>query len=133
MGRTVIVICLVVTGVLYSCYTANLSAILTAPRLKPTLNDFHSVVASNARIGYWNNSFVRDFLIRDLGIAKNRLIPLYNNSDYYNDLLSRRVDSVIDERPYMQSLVANYCRELTIAGQPLTTLNWAFVSVCVSL
>lgn len=127
MGRTVVVTCLVVTGILYSCYTANLSAILTAPRLEPTLNDINSVVAAgNVRIGYWNNSFTGDFLRRDLGIAEHRLIPLYNKSDYHNDLSSRRVDSVIDERPYMQSLVGNYCRELTIAGQPFTTLNWGF-------
>lgn len=126
MGRTVVVACLAVTGILYSCYTANLSAILTAPRLEPTLTDINSVVASNVRIGYWNDSFIGDFLRRDLRIPEHRLIPLYIKSDYYNDLSSRRVDSVIDERPYMQSLVGNYCRELTIAGQPFTTLNWGF-------
>jgi len=129
MGRTVGVACLVVTGILYSCYTANLSAILTASRLEPTLNDIHAVMArQDIKIGYWNNSFIGDFLTNDLRIKEHRLINLTTEDDYYEDLSRGGVDAVIDERPYMQSLVANYCSELAFAGQPFTTLNWGFVS-----
>ena len=39
------------------------------------------------------------------------------------------VDAIIDGRPYMESLVATYCSEIALVGQPLTTLNWGFVSV----
>jgi ionotropic glutamate receptor len=127
MGRTVGVACLVVTGILYSCYTANLSAILTAPRLEPTLNDIHSVVArQDIKIAYWNNSFMGDLLRNDLNIIEQRLINLTTRADYYKSLSSGGEVAVIDERPYMQSLVANYCSSLAFAGQPFTTLNWGF-------
>ena len=83
MGRTVGVACLVVTGILYSCYTANLSAILTAPRLEPSLNDIRSVVArQDIKIAYWNNSFMGDFLRNDLKIIEQRLINLTTEDDY---------------------------------------------------
>jgi len=39
------------------------------------------------------------------------------------------VDAIIDERPYMESLTATHCSEITLVGQLLTTLNWGFVSV----
>jgi len=129
MGRTVGVACLVVTGILYSCYTANLSAILTAPPLEPSLNDIRSVVArQDIKIAYWNNSFMGDFLRNDLKIIEQRLINLATEADYYKSLSSGGEVAVIDERPYMQSLVANYCSSLAFAGQPFTTLNWGFVS-----
>jgi len=135
MGRMVVVACLVVAGILYSCYTANLSAILTAPRLEPTLNDIHSVVSrQDIKIGYWSK-FMGDFFRNDLRIIEHRLINLTKEADYYKELSRGVVDVVIDERPYMQSLVANYCTELAFAGQPFTTLNWGFVSalnVCIS-
>lgn len=125
MGRTVVVACLVVTGILYSCYTANLSAILTASRLEPTLKDIQSVVArQDIKVGYWNNSFIGDILINKLGISEKRLINLTSVADYYNDLSKGVVDAIIEERPYMQSLVANHCSELVFAGQPFINLNW---------
>lgn len=127
MGRTVVVACLVVTGILYSCYTASLSAILTAPRLEPTINDIQSVLArQDIKIGYWNGSSVGDFLTNELKISEKRLIYITEEADFYNHLSKGLVDAIIDERPYMQSVVAKHCSELAFAGPPFINLNWGF-------
>lgn len=127
MGRTVVVACLVVTGILYSCYTANLSAILTASQLEPSLKDIQSVLErQDIKIGYWDNSFVGQFLAKELRISEKRLINLTTEADYYQDMSRGVVDAIIDERPYMQSLVANRCSELAFAGHPFINLNWGF-------
>eukprot|EP00253_Pinus_taeda_P009668 PITA_09668 len=129
MGRTVVVACLVVTGILYSCYTANLSAILTASQLEPSLKDIQSVLErQDIKIGYWDKSFEGQFLAKELRISEKRLINLTTEADYYIYMSRGVVDAIIDERPYMQSLVANHCSELAFAGHPFINLNWGFVS-----
>lgn len=127
MGRTVVVACLVVTGILYSCYTANLSAILTASQLEPSLKDIQSVLErQDIKIGYWDKSFEGQFLAKELRISEKRLINLTTEADYYMYMSRGVVDAIIDERPYMQSLVANHCSELAFAGHPFINLNWGF-------
>ena len=102
-----------VGGTLYSCYTANLSAILTAQRLEPTFSDLHSVLGrKHIKIGIQNGSFVRSYLTENLGIDKGRLIALNKKDDYYKALFSGEVGAIIDERPYMLSLMENI-KELT--------------------
>jgi ionotropic glutamate receptor len=126
MGRIVLVAWFFVIGILQSCYTANLSAILTAPRLEPTLNDISSVVASNLRIGYHWQSQVEDGFVEHYGVSKHRLVPL-RKDEYYNALSRGHVGAIVDERPYMQSLVAKHCNRLAFAGQTFTIQNWGFV------
>ena len=128
MGRIVVVAWFLVIGILYSCYIENLSAILTASRLEPTLNDITEVVSSKQRIGYQGGSPVADILVEYYGISRNRIVPLSNESDYYNALTRGRVGAIVDEHPYMQSLMAEHCNHLAFAGQTFTTLNWGFVS-----
>ena len=128
MGKIVLIAWLFVTGIVYSCYTANLSAILTAPRLEPTLNDIDSVLASKVNIGYQKGSYAEKYLKNQFKIDEQRLIALNTESEYYNALSNGEVGAIIDQRPYMQSLVANHCSNLTFAGQTFTTQNWGFVS-----
>jgi len=129
MGSIVVVVWLFIIGILYSCYTANLSAILTAPRLEPTLNDVNSVVArQDIKIGYPRGSYVENYLTGSFRIDKRRLIPLNTEADFYKALFSGEVGAIIEERPYMQSLVAKHCNTLTFVGQTFITKNWGFVS-----
>lgn len=125
MGRIVLVAWFFVLGILQSCYTANLSAILTAPRLEPTLNDINSVVASNLRIGYQMGSAVADGFVEYYGVSKQRRVPL-PFTDYYKALSRGDVGAIVDERPYMESLVAKHCDRLAFAGQTFTIQNWGF-------
>jgi len=126
MGRIVLVACFFVIGILQSCYTANLSAILTAPRLEPTLNDISSVAASKLRVGYQMGSAVADALVEYYGVAMRRRVPLLEEADYYNALSRGDVGAIVDERPYMESLVAKHCNRLAFAGQTFTIQNWGF-------
>lgn len=126
MGRIVVVAWFFIIGILYSCYTANLTAILTASRLEPTLNDITEVVLSKRGIGYQQGSVVADMLVNYYGVSAHRLVPLKDEDDYYNALSRGIVGAIVEERPYMQSLVAKHCNRLAFAGQPFTTLNWGF-------
>jgi ionotropic glutamate receptor len=123
MGRIVLVAWIFVIGILQSCYTANLSAILTAPRLEPTLNDISSVVASNLRIGY-GRSAAADGFVEHYRVSNHRLVRL--ESDYYDALSRGDVGAIVHERPYMESLVAKHCNRLAYAGQTFTIQNWGF-------
>lgn len=126
MGRIVVIAWLFVTGTLYSCYTANLSAILTVPRLEPTLSDIHTVVASKVNIGFQNGSYAEQYLKEVFRLDERRLKPLNNEGQYYNAFSRGEVGAIIDERQYMQSLVAKHCDKLTFAGLTFTTQNWGF-------
>jgi ionotropic glutamate receptor len=126
MGRIVFIAWLFVGGTLYSCYTANLSAILTAPRLEPTLNDIQSVVNSGVKIGIQKGSFADNYLNQYFHIDEYRLKLLNTEDEYFNALFNGKVDALIDERPYMESLAANHCCKLTFAGKTFTTQNWGF-------
>lgn len=125
MGRIVFVAWFFVIGILQSCYTANLSAILTATRLEPTLNDINSVVTSNLKIGYQMGSTVLDGIIEHYRISRHRLVPLMK-ADYYNALSRGDVGAIVDEHPYIQSLVAEHCDSLAFAGETFTIQNWGF-------
>ena len=48
--------------------------------------------------------------------------------DFYDSLSRGDVGAIVDERPYMESLVAKHCNRLAFAGQTFTIQNWGFVS-----
>jgi len=127
MGRIVIVAWLFVFGILQSCYTTNLSAILMATCLEWTLHNISSVAASNVRIGYHNGSPFADLFVQFYGISQHRLVPLTRDG-YYGALTRSDVGAIIDTCPFMQSLVSKHCSRLAIAGQTFTSLNLGFVS-----
>eukprot|EP01018_Ginkgo_biloba_P034588 Gb_08197 [translate_table: standard] len=116
MGRIVMVAWLFVVLILSSSYTASLSSILTIQQLQPTINDIHSLQSSNVKVGYQRGSYVKDYMIRELRMDVNRLVPLDTEENYYNSLTNGYVGAIIDELPYIQSFLATRC-DLTIAGQ----------------
>eukprot|EP00253_Pinus_taeda_P012034 PITA_12034 len=125
LGRIVLFAWFIVIGILQSCYTANLSAILTAPRLEPTLKDITSVVASNVKIGYDSEAVGTEGFAEYYGVSKQRLVPIVRGS-YYEAISRGDVGAIVHERPYMESFVAKHCDRLAFAGQTFTIQNWAF-------
>lgn len=130
LGRLVVIAWLFVAGTLYSCYTANLSAILAAPRLEPAFNDINSVLARNdIKIGFQKGSFAEKYLT-DLAdtsrIDQSRLKPLNTKDEYYTSLSNGEVGAIIDEQPYMLSVMNNHCNNIIFLGQTFTTNNWGF-------
>lgn len=128
LGRMVLIIWLFVVLIITSSYTASLTSILTMQQLAPTIRGIDSLISSNDRIGFQIGSFAENYLNYELNIPKSRLIPL-GSPEAYADALSRgRVTAVVDERPYVDLFLSNYCMFQSV-GQEFTKSGWGFVSL----
>ncbi|KAH7294358.1 hypothetical protein KP509_28G068100 [Ceratopteris richardii] len=130
LGRFVVIIWLFVVLIITSSYTASLTSILTVQQLSPSMLGIHSLLVSDAPIGYQLGSFVKEYLI-DLGIKPERLVPLYSKAMYAKALRlgpdNGGVAAIVDELPYVQLFLASEATdEFTTAGQEFTKSGWAF-------
>ncbi|KAK6143789.1 hypothetical protein DH2020_024137 [Rehmannia glutinosa] len=97
----------------------------------PSIRGIDSLITSNDRIGFQVGSFAENYLSNELNIAKSRLVPLGSPEEYADALERGRVAAVVDERPYVDLFLSNYCmfqvvgREFTKSGHfqetPLAT------------
>jgi ionotropic glutamate receptor len=130
LGRAVLIIWLFVVLIIKSSYTANLSAILTAQQLSPTIQGIDSLVRSNSPIGYQTGSFVRNYLPEQFNIAKSRLVPLDSPERYARALTlgpnKGGVAAVVDELPYIHLFLSKHCG-FRIVGGEFTKREWGFV------
>jgi ionotropic glutamate receptor len=130
LGRAVLIIWLFVVLIIKSSYTANLSAILTAQQLSPTIQGIDSLVRSNSPIGYQTGSFVRNYLSEQFNIAKSRLVPLDSPERYARALTlgpnKGGVAAVVDELPYIHLFLSKHCG-FRIVGGEFTKREWGFV------
>ncbi|KAJ4801835.1 glutamate receptor 2.2 [Rhynchospora pubera] len=99
--------------VLKSCYTANLSSMLTVQQLQPTVTDLHDIVRIGDHVGYGKGSFVEGLLIQQLNFEKHK-IKGYNIEDWHNALDNRSVAAIVDEVPYIKSFLAKHCNSYTM-------------------
>lgn len=130
LGRAVLIIWLFVVLIINSSYTANLSAILTAQQLSPTIQGIDGLIRSNSPIGFQTGSFVRNYLSEEFSIAKSRLLPLDSHESYARALSlgpdKGGVAAVVDELPYIQLFLSKHCG-FTIVGGEFTKREWGFV------
>ncbi|CAI9110464.1 OLC1v1010493C1 [Oldenlandia corymbosa var. corymbosa] len=131
LGRFVLFIWLFVVLIITSSYTASLTSILTVQQLSSPIKGIESLVNSKDPIGCPVGSFVRDYLIQELGIKESRLVPLNSPEDYARALQdgpnNGGVAAVVDFRAYMEFFLFNHC-DFTIVGQEFTKSGWGFVS-----
>ncbi|EPS72603.1 glutamate receptor, partial [Genlisea aurea] len=125
LARVVLLIWLFVALIVTSSYTASLSAILTVEHAAPSITGIESLIMSNDRIGYQLGSFSEYYLIEQLNIAKSRLVPLGSPEEYADALTTGNVSAIVDERPYVDLFLANYC-SFEIVGQEFTKSSMGF-------
>ncbi|XP_050222114.1 glutamate receptor 3.2-like isoform X2 [Mercurialis annua] len=125
LGRVVLIIWLFVVLIINSSYTASLTSILTVQQLSSPIKGIDSLVTSNERIGYQVGSFAENYLIEELNIAKTRLIALGSPEEYARALINGTVAAVVDERPYVDLFLSEYC-QFSIRGQEFTKGGWGF-------
>ncbi|KAL0357245.1 UNVERIFIED_CONTAM: Glutamate receptor 3.2 [Sesamum calycinum] len=82
LGRMVLIIWLFVVLIITSSYTASLTSILTVQQLAPSITGIESLIRSHHRIGYQIGSFAENYLNKELGVPKYRLVPLGSPEDY---------------------------------------------------
>lgn len=102
---------------------------------KSHLNLDHSKII----FAYWRDrqfkikqsSFVRNYLIEEIGISESRLVPLNLPEDYEKALNdgpdNGGVVAIVDERPYIELFLSTRC-QFRIVGQDFTRTGWGFVS-----
>ncbi|KAF8029178.1 hypothetical protein BT93_E1752 [Corymbia citriodora subsp. variegata] len=129
LGRLVLIIWLFVVLIINSSYTASLTSILTVQQLSSPIKGIETLITSNDPIGYQKESFVRNYLIGELGIRESRLVPLITPEDYDKALRDGPhkggVAAVIDERAYIELFLSTRC-EYSIVGQEFTKNGWGF-------
>ncbi|GFZ10547.1 glutamate receptor 3.3 [Actinidia rufa] len=87
---------------------------------------------SDEPIGYQVGSFVENYLIKEIGIPKSRLVALGSPEEYATALQhgpkKGGVGAVVDERPYVELFLSSQCK-FRIVGQDFTKGGWGFCSV----
>ncbi|XP_023767390.1 glutamate receptor 3.6 [Lactuca sativa] len=129
LGRIVLILWLFVVLIINSSYTASLTSILTVQKLSSPIKGIESLMMIKDPIGYQENSFVRNYLVGELGINSDRLIPLSLPEDYEKALKdgphNGGVAAVVDERAYIELFLSSRC-EFSIVGQEFTKNGWGF-------
>uniref|UniRef100_A0A1J3HDH0 Glutamate receptor n=1 Tax=Noccaea caerulescens TaxID=107243 RepID=A0A1J3HDH0_NOCCA len=129
LGRVVLLIWLFVVLIINSSYTASLTSILTVHQLSSPIKGIETLETTNDPIGYPQGSFVRDYLVNELGIHESRLVPLRSPEEYDKSLREGPgkggVAAVVDERAYIELFLSSRC-EFGIVGQEFTKNGWGF-------
>lgn len=127
-----LIIWLFVVLIINSSYTASLTSILTVQQLSSPIKGIETLISSNDPIGHQQGSFVRNYLVEELGIRESRLIPLNSPAEYARALkdgpYGGGVAAVVDERAYVDLFLSTRC-EFSIIGQQFTKAGWGFVSI----
>ncbi|KAL9269001.1 Glutamate receptor 3.3-like protein [Drosera capensis] len=124
-GKAVLLMWLFVVLILTSSYTASLTSILTVKKLSSPIDGIDSLMAGNQHIGYQHGSYSQQYLIKELNISENRLIPFNSPEDYGAALQDGHIDAVVDELPYVELFITRQCK-FRIVGQEFTRSGWGF-------
>ena len=131
LGRFVLILWLFVVLIISSSYTASLTSILTVQKLYSPIEGINSLQSRKDRIGYQESSFVRNYLVKEIGISESRLVPLNLQEDYDKALNdgpnNGGVIAIVDERPYIELFLSTRC-QFSIVGPDFTKNGWGFVS-----
>ncbi|GLJ39327.1 hypothetical protein SUGI_0802640 [Cryptomeria japonica] len=118
LGKGILATWLFIALILNNSYTAHLTSILTVQRWVPTITKMESLTTSNVKVGYQNNSFVKNYLTGNLKIPQDRLVPLGNTYDYVQKLTSEEVGAIVDESLYVQIVKSLYpCAKFEVVDQ----------------
>ena len=108
LGRLLMVFWLISVLIFTSSYTASLASILAAEQPSPTIQNFVNLQKSRLKVGYQEGSFTSDYMINNLYIAADRLVPLASEEDYDSALKSGKVAAIIDESPYIDTFLTTF-------------------------
>uniref|UniRef100_A0ACD5XXW8 Uncharacterized protein n=3 Tax=Avena sativa TaxID=4498 RepID=A0ACD5XXW8_AVESA len=132
LSKIVVVIWCFVVLVIVQSYTASLSSMLTAKRLRPSVTDLDQLLLNGDYIGYQSGSFVHAVLTKK-GFAEKRLRS-YTKKEEYAEALRKGsknggVSAIVDEIPYITSFLSNpqYQNEFQMVNRIYKTPGFGFV------
>ncbi|KQK19197.1 glutamate receptor 2.8 isoform X2 [Brachypodium distachyon] len=132
LSKVVVVIWCFVVLVLVQSYTASLSSILTAKRLRPSVTDLDHLLLTNDYIGYQSGSFLHSVLTNQ-GFTGKRLKAYGKKEEYANALrkgsMNGGVSAIVDEIPYITSFLSDprYQKEFQMVKRIYNTPGLGFV------
>ncbi|KAI9116182.1 hypothetical protein K1719_013112 [Acacia pycnantha] len=112
-------------------YTASLTSILTQGKTKePLFMDENELKSSNLSVGYQNGSWVRGFLIEQIGFNPSQLKGLGSREEYEKELSrgtqNGGVDAIFDETPHLTLFLSQYKPRFMMSGPIYQTGGFAF-------
>ncbi|XP_019193178.1 PREDICTED: glutamate receptor 2.7-like [Ipomoea nil] len=130
LGRLVVVLWMFVVLILNSTYTASLSSMLTAQKLRPATKDVKELIKKGDYVGCFNGSFIFNLLI-EMGFEKSK-IRTYRYPEDYKDALSGgtklpRISAFLDVVPYSNLFLSKNCGKYMKVGQTYHTTGFAYV------
>ncbi|KAF0901997.1 hypothetical protein E2562_011825 [Oryza meyeriana var. granulata] len=132
LSKIVVVIWCFVVLVLVQSYTASLSSILTAKKLRPSETDLDQILFDGGYVGYQQGSFVESLLIKQ-GFSVRRLMPYRTKQEYAEALRKGSknggVSAIVDEIPYLTSFLSDtsYEKEFQMLSRIYKTPGLGFV------
>ncbi|RLN12415.1 hypothetical protein C2845_PM09G05310 [Panicum miliaceum] len=110
LSKVVVVIWCFAVLVLVQSYTANLSSMLTAKRLRPSVTGLDQLVSNGDNIGYQEGAFVQSFL-RNKGAKADKLRTFKNQTEYAEALRKGSekggASAIVDEIPYLSYFLSD--------------------------
>ncbi|CAM0913473.1 unnamed protein product [Alopecurus aequalis] len=129
LSKIVVVIWCFVVLILVQSYTASLSSMLTAKKLRPFVKDLDQLRKSGDFVGYQHDSFVGSLLMNH-SISESRLRNYTTKEDYAKALrLGSKyggVSAIVDEIPYITSFLSEYKSGFRMLGSIYRTPGFAF-------
>ncbi|KAF9662671.1 hypothetical protein SADUNF_Sadunf18G0078600 [Salix dunnii] len=128
--RFVLIIWIFMVLIISQSYTASLASMLTVKRLQPTFVDVKEIRKNGYFVGHQKNSFVKDFLLKDLNFNAN-MLKAYDTPEEYNDALSigirnGGVAAIFAEIPYVKLFLAKHCNKFQMVGPTYKTDGFGF-------
>ncbi|KAF9662668.1 hypothetical protein SADUNF_Sadunf18G0078200 [Salix dunnii] len=128
--RFVLIIWIFVVLIISQSYTASLASMLTVKRLQPTFVDVKEIRKNGYFVGHQKNSFVKDFLVKNLKLNAS-LLKGYDTPEEYHDALSigirnGGVAAIFDEIPYVKLFLAKHCNKFQMIGPTYKTDGFGF-------
>ncbi|KAK4268530.1 hypothetical protein QN277_025177 [Acacia crassicarpa] len=112
-------------------YTASLTSILTQAKTKePLFMDENELKNRSLSVGYQNGSWVRGFLIQQIGFNPSQLKGLTSREEYNSSLSNgtekEGVDAIFDETPNLTLFLAQYKPHFMMTGPIYQSGGFAF-------
>ncbi|CAL5412308.1 unnamed protein product [Camellia sinensis] len=124
--RVVVVMWLFVVFVVTSSYTANLTSLLTVPRLEPTVTDIEFLRRTSAIVGCDGDSYVKHYLVNVLQFKEHNMKAVGSQYNYPGEFESGNITAAFLEPPYEKIFLRENCNKYTVSGPTYKFGGWGF-------
>ncbi|KAK2447380.1 glutamate receptor 2.7 [Trifolium repens] len=112
-ARVVVGVWLFLVLVLTSSYTANLSSLLTVPKLRSDRN-IEWLKQNNLPIGCASTSaFVRNYLIQVYNFPRQQIVDVEDERDSMVKFKNKNIAAIFAESPYVKVFLNKHCKDYT--------------------